>query len=69
MYLKILYIYIEHRNIINLKYHGLVKINLVPLIPLKLMKISIPNFNILLRDIFGFHLFTRSGNRRVYTDS
>ena len=39
------------------------------LISQKLLKISIPNFNIILRDIFGLHLFTGSGNRRVYTDS
>ena len=25
--------------------------------------------NIILRDIFGLHLFTGSGNRRFYTDS
>ena len=35
------------------------------LISQKLMKISIPNFNTILRDIFSIHLFTGSGNRRL----
>ena len=39
------------------------------LISQKLMKILIPNFIIILRDIFSIHLFTGGGNRRVYTDS
>ena len=51
------------------KYHWFVQLNLVPLISQKILTISIPNFNIILRDIFGLHLFTGSGNRRVYMDS
>ena len=57
----------EQRNL-N-KYHWFVQLNLVPLISQKILTISIPNFNIILRDIFGLHLFTGSGNRKVYTDS
>ena len=58
----------EVRSCIPYTFHG-TAFSTFSLISQKLLKISIPNFNIILRDIFGLHLFTGSGNRRVYTDS